>query len=325
MGGGLETILVVGPVVASAELNPKRTAAIVGLALVAGAAAAGVTGRLGVAQDTLRLVALLSIGVFCVVVAGRRQGREERLGRLARVAEVTQAAILRPVPPRAGHVDFATRYLSAAEDATMGGDLFDVVVVETKVRLIVGDVRGKGLDAIRLAAMVLGLFREAAAIEGDLAAVAKSVDTAVAGYLGEEDFVTAVFVEFDAGGAVSVLNCGHHPPLRLGSSAIETLNGSAPSPPLGLSPTFTVDTYTIERGDRILVYTDGLIEARDSRGSFFDLDHLPEGFLTTAAIEETLDALVERLLAHVDGHMSDDMAIVLAQPFWPDSKAHGDS
>jgi phosphoserine phosphatase RsbU/P len=313
LGGGLETVLVAGPVVASTQLSARRTAAVGGLAVAAGIAVAGYQGILSHLHVILRLAAAVGIGVVAVVAARSRQRRESRLARLARVAEVAQHAILRPVPLRAGSVRFATRYLSAAEDAIVGGDLYDVVTNDETVRLIVGDVRGKGLDAIRLAALVMGFFREAAAVEADLAAVAKAVDSVIANHLADEDFVTAVFVEFTVG-QVSVVNCGHHRPLRIGRDRVVALTNSEPSLPLGLGPAFIEETHAFGPGERLLVFTDGLIEARSPDGSFFDLARLPDGFFARASLDATLDALVKRLLAHVGGRLNDDMAVVLVEP-----------
>jgi hypothetical protein len=77
------------------------------------------------------------------------------------VAEVAQRAILRPIPARLGAMSFATRYLSAAEEALIGGDFYDAAFTPHGLRLITGDVRGKGLPAVQLASVVLGCFREA--------------------------------------------------------------------------------------------------------------------------------------------------------------------
>lgn len=321
LGGGLESVLVAGPVVASTQLSPRRTAVVAGLAVGAGVAVTVFGGRLNQVEVVLRLVAAVGISTVSVFAARSRQRREERLVRVARVAEVAQQAILRPVPVRAGMVHFATRYLSAAEDALVGGDLYEVVTKGETVRLIVGDVRGKGLDAIRLAALAMGLFREAAAVEEDLAAVAKSVDSAIVGHLDEEDFVTAVFVEF-APGQLSVVNCGHHRPLRIGRSGVEPLTSAEPSLPLGLGPDFIMETHTFAPGERLLVFTDGLVEARGPDGSFFDLARLPEHFLTKASLDLTLGALVKRLLVHVGGRLNDDLALVLAEPLGSESKAN---
>jgi serine phosphatase RsbU (regulator of sigma subunit) len=139
------------------------------------------------------------------------------------------------------------------------------------------------------------------------------VDGALVSHLQDEDFVTAVFVEFTTG-QVAVVNCGHYPPLRIGKGGFEALEASEPTVPLGLGPRFVVDTYPLEPGQRLLVYTDGLIEGRAGDGSFFDLDLLPPTFLSRGPLEATLAGLVQRLLAHVGGRLNDDLALVLAEP-----------
>jgi serine phosphatase RsbU (regulator of sigma subunit) len=160
---------------------------------------------------------------------------------------------------------------------------------------------------------VLGLFRRAAAVEAQLDAVAKAVDSALRSHLDEEDFVTAVFVEFTEG-QVSVVNCGHYPPLRISGRGVETLAAAEPSPPLGLDPEFAIRSYSLDTDERLLVYTDGLIEARDPYGAFFDLEAPAALSLTQGTLDAALDTLVRRLLAHVGGRLNDDMALVLAQP-----------
>ncbi|MDQ1679216.1 MAG: hypothetical protein QOI42_75, partial [Frankiaceae bacterium] len=99
-----------------------------------------------------------------------------QLLRVSRVAEVTQHAILPPVPARIRDVRLATRYVSATREALIGGDLYEAAEHEGGVRLIVGDVRGKGVDAVRLATVVLGEFRSAAARFPDVASMAAHMD-----------------------------------------------------------------------------------------------------------------------------------------------------
>src|SRR5512142_2624861 len=85
----------------------------------------------------------------------------------------------------------AARYLSAAAEARIGGDLYEVLPRPGAVRLIVGDVRGKGLDAVRTATVVLGEFR-AAVDRDDLVDAVVQMDARLRPYLGDEDFVTAL-------------------------------------------------------------------------------------------------------------------------------------
>ena len=102
--------------------------------------------------------------------------QSERLAGVTLVAEAAQRAILAPPPARIGPVSLSARYHSAAFEAQIGGDLYEVVRGPSSVRLLVGDVRGKGLSAVRTATVVLGEFRAAAAGTGDVAHVAREID-----------------------------------------------------------------------------------------------------------------------------------------------------
>ncbi len=312
-GEGVEGILLVGPVIASATASSRRTARVVALAVVAGILLGAVHDRLTTLSEILRLVGVLVGGAFCVLAAHWREGRERDLQRVTRVAEVAQLAILRPIPARVGPVAFACRYLSAAEQAFIGGDLYEVVPSAQGVRVVVGDVRGKGLEAVHLAALVLGAFREAATMEKALDDVAAAVDRAVSSDIALEDFVTAVFVEFRGGGDVAVVNCGHHPPLRVSSFGAQYLAPTEPSTPLGLAPDFTVQSHRVGRGDRLLLYTDGLVEVRAADRSFFELAPETVEALKRRSLDAALEGLVASVLRHAGGHLDDDLALLLAE------------
>lgn len=103
-----------------------------------------------------------------VVAAVMRQRREAELASVRSIAEVAQRVLLRPVPRSAGPLRIAVSYTSAMAKARIGGDLYEVVTSSAGVRIIVGDVQGKGLEAVESAAVVLGAFREAAHDEPDL-------------------------------------------------------------------------------------------------------------------------------------------------------------
>jgi serine phosphatase RsbU (regulator of sigma subunit) len=312
-GEGFEGVLLVGPVVASATISARRTARVVTLAVVAGIVTGIVHQRLDTLTQGIRVGGVLVVGALCVVAAHRRERRERVLQRVTRVAEVAQLAILRPIPARVGRVAFASRYLSAAEQAVIGGDLYEVVPSRHGVRVVVGDVRGKGLEAVHLAAQVLGSFREAAYAEDRLTEVAAAVDRAVCGQVALEDFVTAVFVEFRPGGEIAVVNCGHHPPLRVSRRSVQYLTPDEASPPMGLSPDFTVQVHRLARGDRLLLYTDGLLEARAPDRSFFELVPEVVDSLNRRSLDSALESLVAQVLRHAGGRLDDDMALLLAE------------
>ena len=132
---------------------------------------------------------------------------------------------------------FASHYQSATKQALVGGDLYDIAMTQYGPRFIIGDVKGKGLDAVGQCAAVLAAFRELAFAEPDLVNLAAEMDAHVSRDLEIEDFVTVILAEF-APGEVRIVNCGHHPPAKMAadSAELQLMAAGQPSPPLGLQP-----------------------------------------------------------------------------------------
>lgn len=238
--------------------------------------------------------------------------QSERLAGVTLIAEAAQRAILAPPPPRVGPVVLNARYISAAVEAQVGGDLYELVARPTCVRLLVGDVRGKGLSAVRTATVVLGEFRAAAAGAGDVADVAREIDRRLVPYLPDiEDFVTGVLVDIEHDGRFSIVSCGHPPPLLLTAAGEVRAVELDHAVPLGLGTDPRATHGRLEPGDRLLLYTDGLIEARSPDGSFVD----PTPFLrdlVDAPADTALDDLLDSLKAAAGQSLDDDLALLLA-------------
>ena len=198
------------------------------------------------------------------------------------------------------------------DEALVGGDLYEVVASPYGVRVIVGDVRGKGIDAVQLAATVLGRFRRAAFAHPSLSEVASSLDAIVSAVASDEDFVTAVLAEFHDDHTVTLVNCGHHPPMLVTATDDRLLPTGEPVPPLGLGPRPSQVTAAWPADSRMLIYTDGLVEARDRRGRFFPLAAHAHT-LREGTLEDALDRLVSGLTAHSGHQVTDDLALVLVE------------
>ncbi|MDH6463381.1 sigma-B regulation protein RsbU (phosphoserine phosphatase) [Micromonospora sp. A200] len=248
---------------------------------------------------------------IAAAVAALRQRQGEQIAELSKLASVAQQAVLRPLGPQVGTLAVAARYISSTATAEIGGDLYEAIDTPYGVRMIIGDVRGKGLDAVRLASIVLGSYRHVAYERADLRAVVADLDRAVARNVGDEDFVTAAVVE-ERGGTLTIVNCGHPSPLLLRRGAVIPLEPPAPAPPLGFMPVVRPRVERLEPGDRLLLFTDGLGEARRD-GEFFPTADRAWRLLGHGTVGDGLASLETALVEWVHGRLDDDIALVLME------------
>jgi phosphoserine phosphatase RsbU/P len=307
----LTTAMVAAPIVASFMTHALRTG-VVAAAAVSLSALGGLWLGVPYTFDYWFRVGICSVlAALAALSALLRDRREARLQRMTVIAETAQRAVLRSMPSAIGAVGLAARYVSASAEALVGGDLYEVAATPYGVRVIVGDVRGKGLEAVQTAASVLGAFRAAAFSEPDPVALTKRIDETLARMLGDEEFVTAVVGQFQ-GDRVTLANCGHHPPLLVGADGATAIDTGEPTVPLGLGSEPELSEHPWPAGARMLFFTDGLVEARDGTGEFFPLDVYADE-LRDGTVDEALDRLVARLLGYAGQEMNDDMALVLAE------------
>src|SRR6185436_11081191 len=257
------------------------------------------------------VVAIGFATAIAAVVASLRQRQAERIAELARLATIAQQAVLRPLGPMVGSLAVAGRYISATHAADVGGDLYEALDTPYGVRMIIGDVRGKGIDAVRMASIVLGSYRHVAFERSDLRAIVSDLDRAVARSVGDEDFVTAALVE-ERGGTLTIVNCGHPAPLLLRRGEVIPLEPPAPAPPLGFMPVVRTRVERLEPGDRLLLYTDGLGEAR-REGEFFPTADRAWRLLGHGTVGDGLASLETALVDWVHGRLDDDIALVLLE------------
>jgi hypothetical protein len=292
--------------------------AIGAVATVVGMVFAGTDGRF----DTVGMVNVVGIMLATGIagaVATLRQRKDVRIAELLRLAAVAQQAVLRPLGPQVGNLAVAGRYISASAAADIGGDLYEALDTPYGVRIIIGDVRGKGLDAVRLASIVLGSYRHVAFERPDLRAIVTDLDRAVARSVGDEDFVTAALVE-ERGGTLTIVNCGHPAPLLLRRGQVIALDPPAPAPPLGFMPVARPRVERLEPGDRLLLFTDGLGEARRD-GEFFPTADRAWRLLGHGTVGDGLASLETALVDWVHGQLEDDIALVLLEYGGPDGSA----
>ncbi|MFJ9448581.1 PP2C family protein-serine/threonine phosphatase [Kitasatospora sp. NPDC101235] len=290
---------------------PLAAGAIAGALVVAMAAYDAAVPAIVMATSAAAVVMVTFFSCANVVVVTTQ---ERELARVHTVAEAAQRALLRLVPRRMGPLAVAVRYVAAEAEARIGGDLYEVMPTPYGVRLFLGDVCGKGLAAVETAADVLGVFREAARAEPDLAEVARRLDSALVRRPASEEFVTAVLVSIpDTPGPAVVVNCGHPPPLLCHDGQVSTVEPSVDAPPLTLlglvGGDYHAESLAFDRGDLLLLYTDGVSEARDAANRFYPLAErlaaLPHG-----EPDALLDELLLDVRAYVGSGLTDDAALL---------------
>lgn len=300
-------LLVAVPFLAATFTGVGGVVVLGGAAWLAGLVIGLLSDDGGTAPQRVRLLCLAAAVALAAVAARSRRRREAQLVAVQSAADAASRAILHPLPPAVAGVPVAARYVSASEAARVGGDLYDAVATQHGVRMVIGDVRGKGLEAVRLAAAALGAFREGAHREADLQRVAAAVHDAVRRDAGPEDFITAVLVEVHDG-AVRMLGCGHPHPLRVRAGAVSELL-LPEALPLGLGPPGPPVPVDVRPGDRVLLFTDGAVEARRA-GRFFPLQDAVRGTLASGELAAGVEALGRQVEAYTERGAADDVALL---------------
>lgn len=265
------------------------------------------------------LVSYLALSAASVFISYFRIVRTRHLVAMSTVAEAAQLALLRPPGPTVGDIRLAARYVSAADSAKIGGDLYGVLDTPFGVRAIIGDVRGKGLAAVQSAAVVLGAFREAAYDEAELTGVARRLEASVMRHVPSGEFITALLVGFGDPDSVELLHCGHVPPLLVpGSGTPRLLDPPDPWVPLGLAHLAPGGprpwTVPFAKGDVLVLCTDGVVEARHrGGGAFYPLAERAPALVSEsgADVEAAVARIYADLLRHAGGSLRDDAALLL--------------
>lgn len=317
-------LLAAAPLVAGATLSFRSALAVVCVTCVISVAVDIERGRpatpLFVDLAVVGLIGVLALAVNRLIV---RQRRDLALAR--DVAEAVQRAVLPDPPKEVGPLAVAAGYTAAQAEARIGGDLFAVQETPFGVRMIIGDVRGKGVAAVAAVSVAIGAFRQEAEYAPTLVTLVQRMDEALARaaagsgpVISTEDFTTAVLAEVSADGEVlSLVNRGHPPPYLVHDGQFVRLDPPIPQLPLGvglcdITPvgSVPVDVVRLPPGASLLLVTDGVTEARDKRGTFYD--PVSSGRMRRRFRDP--DALVDALTKDVDrwteGEHEDDMAIL---------------
>jgi serine phosphatase RsbU (regulator of sigma subunit)/anti-sigma regulatory factor (Ser/Thr protein kinase) len=254
-------------------------------------------------SDDKRLLATLAaqaapaIRVAQLVLEQATEAAErERYAQELKVAQLIQQQFLPRELPKLPEWQVAAYYGPAR---VVGGDFYDFIDLgEGRIGLVVGDVTDKGVPAALVMARTHSILRaEAPRLVAPGAVLARANDL-LSAEMPEKMFVTCLYMVLEpATGRVVYANAGHNLPyVRTANGVVEF---RATGMPLGLLPGLTYEEKTsdIGRGDSVLLYSDGIIEAHDPNGEMYGFPRLKADMATELAGSELLDELLERLHA----------------------------
>ena len=206
-------------------------------------------------------------------------------------------------------------------DRIVGGDFFDYLTFgseKDKLGIAIGDAASKGFSAAAQALYVSGALKMGTENELKMTAVMKKINNLVHKVFPDERFVTLFYMEIynDTKGLCLYVNAGHNPPIHLGytTNNMETLEATGPV--LGPAPEqdYSTDSFYFDKNDVLVLYTDGIVEATNSKFEFFGEDRLKEVILnnknfSSKEIAENIIESVQKFSARAK--YSDDKTIVV--------------
>jgi serine phosphatase RsbU (regulator of sigma subunit) len=239
----------------------------------------------------------------------RRQGREMSL------PAGMQWDLLPPLNTRAPGILIAGQ-LEPAYD--IAGDAFDYAVGDLVLDFAIIDGVGHGISSTLLTGLAVGAYRHARRSGAQVLDMHRAIDSALADYYGDDSFATGIIGRLAIGnGRLEWSSAGHPPPLLLRGRKVVAELANEPVLPFGLRGNAQLRTADLEPDDAVLLYTDGVTEARGPGGELFGVTRLTDFIEREAAsgkpLEEILRRLVQALLEHHPDGLRDDATLLLVQ------------
>lgn len=219
--------------------------------------------------------------------------------------------------PPSGRVDIGARYVPMS---AVAGDFYDVLAKgDSGVGVLIADVSGHGVGAALIGSMLKVGFASQEPYLDDPARVLEKINQVLQGKI-EDSFVTAcsLFVDFEKG-ILRYAIAGHPPPYLLRKSKREIMTLSHAGPLLGPFPASSYENKVVSlvKGDRVVLYTDGLIETRSRSGELFGTDRLEARLI--AQSDETADLCAGHIIDHLmewsgrsgEDSIDDDLTLVV--------------
>lgn len=264
------------------------------------------------------LDAIVAIFVMAWIVKGRytdTAARARRSEPLSAAAEV-QWDLLPPLACSTEQVAVSAILEPAYE---IGGDSFDYAFDESRLDFTIVDAIGHGMSSVLMAAAAINSLRNSRRAQVGMSTTYENADRSIATYFGNSYYVTGLIGTLDLeSGTLRWINAGHVLPMLVRNGTDAGPLRCKPSRPFGLGgPVVEVAEHTLQPGDRVLFYTDGITEARSSDGSWFGEDRLAD-FLVRASLErlpvqETVRHLADNITNFSGLDPRDDATMLLME------------
>ncbi|MFC9926209.1 PP2C family protein-serine/threonine phosphatase [Streptomyces sp. NPDC127190] len=260
--------------------------------------------------------------LLAMMITSKRAYKDSFVRRTRTEAMHLPAEMLRAfLPPRTiGNLQVvSTAVLEPAYD--IGGDAFDHSLTTTSLHAVVLDAMGHNLASGLTSAVALAACRNARRTDADLRSLVDGVDEALSQWLPDQ-FCTGILAQLDfSTGVLEWSNCGHPAPLLIRDQRlmVDALVRE-PDPPMGLRSLLTgrerrIHQARLRPGDRVLLYTDGVTEARMADGRMLGLERFADYVIRATSTgelpPETLRRLIHSLLDSEDSRLRDDATILM--------------
>ena len=231
-----------------------------------------ISGRFGLGdfRNVEALGFAFFLGTLGYVAAKRSLHRDHQFSEIQKELEIArriQSSILPQAYPESAHFKVAARYVPMA---AVAGDFYDFLVADqTQAGLLIADVSGHGVPAALIAAMVKLAATSQRANAADPATLLSGMNTVLHGNT-QEQFVTAAYVYLDAASATLRYSAAAHPPMLLlrAGNVVELAENGLMLAAFSFA-TYSTAEYPLKPGDRLVLYTDGLLEAANAAGEEF--------------------------------------------------------
>ena len=258
---------------------------------------------------------LISLGILRHAVD--QKIRQERFATLLQEARQIQTSILPKRLPRFGNFDIAAK---SCPSEVVGGDFYDIIPVSDQIiGVAIADASGHGLPAALQVRDVYTGLRMGVSRDFKIVKTVERLNRIIHESRLTSKFVSLFYGELEVSGNFIYVNAGHNPPIlaKAGETALLRQTGMVLGP--SREATYSRGFVTVDPGDVLLLYTDGIVEARDEKDMEFGLDRLRR--LVTRLQEKSADEILSAILAEVDifthGRLAeDDQTILVLRRGW---------